>query len=376
MLGWWNGSGVAWVPAGRSLTSHHTLRAADGGPWTRRQRRTYMKRIVPPPPRGRPRLSGRAAGAAVGVAVGCHPPAPWGLTRGRPTKQTVLKQNRGVSKARLAAAMDGAVAASAATGVPAEAKVAWGLCERLRGVSGDTAGGPARRLWEAARQSLGRPSLGLLGPPSLPMPREVSALGGHQGRVFCPCTTRDAMGGEVLVSGAADGTVRVWDARRGQALAVCGGHSDWVRCLCAVGGGGRPRGGGGAAPLVVSGSEDTTLRVRDTERGGSGGGAGRPHGGDRLSVCGGEGRHWRRRRGGGSGSYPGGRTRPSECVGSGRWACGGGAAPPHGVGQLGLCGRGWRRDGRQRDGAPGSMSGSQGTPLRVLGCGAGAGRLR
>lgn len=53
----------------------------------------------------------------------------------------------------------------------------------------------------------------------------------------------------MAVSGSRDGTLRVWDVRRGAALRVLAGHTGSVRCLDVNG------------RRVVSGSYDTTARV-------------------------------------------------------------------------------------------------------------------
>lgn len=63
-------------------------------------------------------------------------------------------------------------------------------------------------------------------------------------------------GGQRLVSGSRDKTVRVWDVLGGTCVRVLGGHSNWVTCLAVVGGG-----SGGGYQRVVSGSRDKTVRV-------------------------------------------------------------------------------------------------------------------
>ena len=57
--------------------------------------------------------------------------------------------------------------------------------------------------------------------------------------------------------------LRVWEADRGECVAVLEGHSDWVMCVCVVevGGGGDGGGGGAKVQRVVSGSYDNTLRA-------------------------------------------------------------------------------------------------------------------
>jgi len=72
-----------------------------------------------------------------------------------------------------------------------------------------------------------------------------------------------------VVSGSADHTLRVWDADRGECVAVLEGHSSPVTCVCVVevGGGGDGGGGGAKVQRVVSGSRDHTLRVWDADRG-------------------------------------------------------------------------------------------------------------
>lgn len=59
-----------------------------------------------------------------------------------------------------------------------------------------------------------------------------------------------------VVSGSADGILRVWDVGSGQALQVLEGHTAWVNAVAAVG-----------TDRVVSCSSDRTLRVWDLESG-------------------------------------------------------------------------------------------------------------
>jgi len=97
----------------------------------------------------------------------------------------------------------------------------------------------------------------------------VSILYGHRQPVNCTCVVQDLTGKIRVVSGSRDNTLRVWDADRGECLAVLEGHTDTVTCVCVVevGGGGDGGGGGAKVQRVVSGSRDNTLRVWDADRG-------------------------------------------------------------------------------------------------------------
>jgi F-box and WD-40 domain protein CDC4 len=100
-----------------------------------------------------------------------------------------------------------------------------------------------------------RPSLAdrdhMLTPPSH-LSRTIHALAGHSSTVRC---VRVLHHRPIAVSGARDGTVRVWDIRRGRALRVLHGHQDSVRALDVCG------------SRAVSGSYDATCRVWDVDTG-------------------------------------------------------------------------------------------------------------
>ena len=70
----------------------------------------------------------------------------------------------------------------------------------------------------------------------------ITSLGGDEGRVVCGC---------------ADHTVRVYDMNDGRCLHTLRGHTEWVNCVVAMGGG----------DVVVSGCRDGSMRVWDVRRG-------------------------------------------------------------------------------------------------------------
>jgi WD40 repeat protein len=61
----------------------------------------------------------------------------------------------------------------------------------------------------------------------------------------------------MAVSGSDDSTLKVWDLERGEEIRTLKGHSNWVSAV-AVSPDGR---------MAVSGSRDNTLKVWDLERG-------------------------------------------------------------------------------------------------------------
>ncbi|MFF5213160.1 NB-ARC domain-containing protein [Streptosporangium sp. NPDC000396] len=87
--------------------------------------------------------------------------------------------------------------------------------------------------------------------------REVAALRGHAGWINAVATAAD---GRHIISGSADGALRVWDLENLATRSGQPSHTGWVTAMAAV-----PRGDDG---LVVSGSDDTTLRVWRTGTGG------------------------------------------------------------------------------------------------------------
>jgi sterol desaturase/sphingolipid hydroxylase (fatty acid hydroxylase superfamily) len=84
--------------------------------------------------------------------------------------------------------------------------------------------------------------------------QKCQTLTGHKGAVLCVAVSGD---GRHVVSGGADGTVKVWDAATGQEERTLAGHRGMVHSV-AVSGDGRH---------VVSGSADRTVKVWDTATG-------------------------------------------------------------------------------------------------------------
>lgn len=77
---------------------------------------------------------------------------------------------------------------------------------------------------------------------------------GHTKGVNAVAVTPD---GALALSGSSDGTVRVWDVRRGLHVRTLAGHTDWVNAVAVTADGTRS----------VSGSNDGTVKVWDVERG-------------------------------------------------------------------------------------------------------------
>ena len=174
---------------------------------------------------------------------------------------------------RVATVVEGALGAAATLRIPAMQLMAFELNERLRSAS--SAAGAERdvvaRLQQSAKQYLRRPSIELLDSCPLSLRQEVSVLYGHQGTVTCSCVVQDSTGRILLVTGSDDGTLRVWDVGRGECVGVLEGHSDDVNCVCVVevDAGGDGGDVGGKEQRVVSGSSDKTLRVWDAAADGS-----------------------------------------------------------------------------------------------------------
>lgn len=70
----------------------------------------------------------------------------------------------------------------------------------------------------------------------------------HEQPVLCCCIS-----GSNLITGSADGSVRIWDCESLQLVASCRLHSSWVLCLSTH----------LSLPIIVTGSHDTTLFVFD-----------------------------------------------------------------------------------------------------------------
>jgi len=77
-------------------------------------------------------------------------------------------------------------------------------------------------------------------------------LVGHTDTVYAVAITADE---KKVVSGSRDSTVRIWDVKTGECLAVFEGHSQFVETVCIAPDGKR----------IVSGSGDHTLRIWDIE---------------------------------------------------------------------------------------------------------------
>ena len=90
----------------------------------------------------------------------------------------------------------------------------------------------------------------------------LAKLDGHTDVVSCVAVVeRGGNGsGARVVSGSDDSSVRVWDVDGKEPAVVLEGHTGWVMCVAVVEG---VRGGSGAR--VVSGSDDSTVRVWDVD---------------------------------------------------------------------------------------------------------------
>jgi len=110
-------------------------------------------------------------------------------------------------------------------------------------------------LWQRSFAERLPPSVGLWHPlPDLPHPALIRTLHGHTNRVSGCAVSPD---GAFIVSASEDRTLKVWDARTGQARLTLHGHTNRVRG-CAV----SPDGA-----FIVSASWDTMLKVWDARSG-------------------------------------------------------------------------------------------------------------
>ena len=110
-------------------------------------------------------------------------------------------------------------------------------------------------LWQRSFAERLPPSVGLWHPlPDLPHPALIRTLQGHTKLVLGCAVSAD---GAFIVSASWDKTLKVWDARSGEARLTLQGHTDGVRG-CAV----SPDGA-----FIVSASNDETLKVWDARTG-------------------------------------------------------------------------------------------------------------
>ena len=110
-------------------------------------------------------------------------------------------------------------------------------------------------LWQRSLAERLLPSVGLWHPlPDLPYPPLIRTLQGHTAWVSGCAVSPD---GAFIVSASRDKTLKVWDARSGEARLTLHGHTDGVSG-CAV----SPDG-----TWIVSASYDKTLKVRDAGTG-------------------------------------------------------------------------------------------------------------
>jgi sterol desaturase/sphingolipid hydroxylase (fatty acid hydroxylase superfamily) len=84
--------------------------------------------------------------------------------------------------------------------------------------------------------------------------QKCQTLAGHKGAVLCVAVSGD---GRHIVSGGADGTVKIWDAATGREERTLVGHRGFVHSVAVSGDGRR----------IVSGSADRTVKVWDAANG-------------------------------------------------------------------------------------------------------------
>jgi len=110
-------------------------------------------------------------------------------------------------------------------------------------------------LCQAFEQDIPRPYLASWHPlPDLPDPALIRTLDWHTSSVM-GCAIGPA--GDIIVSASDDGTLKVWDARTGEGQRTLRGHIDEVNG-CAI---------SQAGDFIVSASDDGTLKVWDTSTG-------------------------------------------------------------------------------------------------------------
>lgn len=166
---------------------------------------------------------------------------------------------------RVATVIDGALACPDVTLSERLQQAAWDVMERFaswpRIDNAKTGAHLLPLLLATARSYLKKPAFELYGAARIRLPQECRVFGCNSG-VRSICSSVNAQGDVVLISGLTSGQLKCWDERSGRCVEVWEGHTGPVTCTMVLDGDGSDDG-----RRVVSGSADQTLRVWNVSTG-------------------------------------------------------------------------------------------------------------